>query len=1168
MADRVMGLVDAERIGAKLGRLFDTDEQIRAALPSPEVSEALSRPGMRLSQMVATVMDGYADRPALAERAYKLATDSEGHTTRQFLDHFDMLTFAEVWRRVGAVASAWRYGGAAVAAGDFICTIGSACIDYTVLDLACLRVGAVSVPLPATGTVAMLAAMIDEIQPKILCSGIDTLDVAVEATLAARWAPTQLLVFDYLPDIDAQRSVFAHATARLGADGPAVEILASSLEAGMALPAVAPYVAEDDDNPLVSLLYTSGSTGTPKAAMYTERMSSIVWRDPSPAPAIVLNYMPMSHFYGRAFLYTTMAAGGTNYFVAKHDMSTLFEDFALVRPTALNLVPRVCEMIAHRYHGEPERHHADGVDIDRAEQSVKEQVRQQLLGGRYLYASCASAPLSAEMTTFMEDLLDVPLIISYGATEVIGVMIDGVVSRPPVIDYKLLDVPELGYFNTDKPYPRGELLVKTEHVMPGYYKRPEITAQMFDADGYYRTGDIMAEIAPDRLAYVDRRNNVLKLSQGEFVTVSQLEAAYIDHPLIRQIYIYGNSEQSFLLAVVVPDRAALTGSDAEVRAKVAEALAQTARQAGLQPYEIPRDFLVETEPFTEDNKLLTTSSKLARPALKERYGPVLEQMYADMAAGQINELRDLRARRDERSVVETVSRAVQTTLGLPSGELDPRTQFLDLGGDSLSALTLSTLLEEIFDVEVPVAVVIGPTTDVESLAAYITDKRAGTHSDVPRVASVHGPNTNRVHAADLALDKFIDANVLAAATTLAPPTRDVATVLVTGANGFLGRFQCLEWLQRLAETGGTVVCIARGTTNIEARQRIFDTFHGDDELSSMFAELAIDHLEVLAGDLSQPRLGLSQRDWDRLSDVVDTIVHPAALVNHILPYGQLFGPNVFGTAEVLRLAMTRRLKPLTYISTLAAAIASDGSLLDEDVDIRTASPSLDLNDSYANGYAVSKWAGEVLCREAHAWCGLPVAVFRCNMILTHSRYARQLNVPDIFTRLLLSMLVTGIAPKSFYLEGAARPHYDGLPVDFIAAATTRFGAHTTSGFNTYNVVNPHDDGISLDTFVEWLQQDGYAIQRIADYDDWVTRLDTAMRALPENLRQHTLTNLVSAFRAPGMPVRGSAFSADRFRSAAQGAASGNDGHAIPHISRGLIGKYTTDLRQLGLLPSP
>ena len=166
--------------------------------------------------------------------------------------------------------------------------------------------------------------------------------------------------------------------------------------------------------------------------------------------------------------------------------------------------------------------------------------------------SVATAPLAAEMKTFIDAVLDVHITDGYGTTEVGGLTRDGVVMRPPVIDYKLVDVPELGYFLTDKPYPRGELLVKTSTMMPGYYKRPEVTAEVFDADGYYRTGDVMAEIEPDRLAYVDRSKNVLKLSQGEFVAVANLEAVFAGAPLVRQIFVYGNSERPNLLAVIVP----------------------------------------------------------------------------------------------------------------------------------------------------------------------------------------------------------------------------------------------------------------------------------------------------------------------------------------------------------------------------------------------------------------------------------------------------------------------------------------------------------------------------------------------------------------------------------------------------------------------------------------
>src|ERR1700742_1691171 len=97
-----------------------------------------------------------------------------------------------------------------------------------------------------------------------------------------------------------------------------------------------------------------------------------------------------------------------------------------------------------------------------------------------------------------------------------------------------------------------------------------------------------------------------------------------------------------------------------------------------------------------------------------------------------------------------------------------------------------------------------------------------------------------------------------------------------------------------------------------------------------------------------------------------------------------------------------------------------------------------IDGSYANGYGNSKWAGEALLREANDLCGLPVAVFRCAMILTDTTYAGQLNVPDMFTRQMLSLVATGIAPGSFYELDAdgnrQRAHYDGLPVEFIAEA--------------------------------------------------------------------------------------------------------------------------------------
>ena len=121
-----------------------------------------------------------------------------------------------------------------------------------------------------------------------------------------------------------------------------------------------------------------------------------------------------------------------------------------------------------------------------------------------------------------------------------------------------------------------------------------------------------------------------------------------------------------------------------------------------------------------------------------------------------------------------------------------------------------------------------------------------------------------------------------------------------------------------------------------------------------------------------------------------------------------------GTAELIRLALTTKLKPFSYISTIGVGAQVQPSAFTEDADIRVISPTRRIDDCYANGYSNSKWAGEVLLAEAHELSGLPVAVFRCDMILTDTRYQGQLNVPDMFTRLMLSLVATGIAPGSFY----------------------------------------------------------------------------------------------------------------------------------------------------------
>jgi len=1023
-------------------------------------------------------------------------------------------------------------------------------------------------PLQTSAPAEQQAEIIGETEPRIAAVGIDYLDTAVDAILQS-FSPPRLVVFDYDPRVDDRRDALSAARQRLEDAHSTVvlDILTELREQGQSLPAAPLYVPDVDDDPLAWLFYTSGSTGTPKGAMLTHRMCKNTWLNPFPMPAITLSFMPMSHLIGNGYLLLTLANGGTSYFSAKSDLSTLFEDLSLVRPTSTSMVPRVCEMLYHHYLREVDRRIVGGADPDEVGAAVKTEMRENMLGGRLLAVGCGSASLAPEIYDFMISMLDMHMPIGYSSTEIAGgtVLMDGHVMRPPVTDYKLADVPELGYFSTDKPYPRGELLVKSKSFMAGYYKRPDLTAERFDADGFYKTGDVMAEIAPDQLVYLDRYNNVIKLSQGEFVAISRLEALYSRSPLIRQIYIYGSSERSFLIAVVVPTDDVIkqgpTQRD-ELKLAISRSLQQIANENRLNGYEIPRDFIIETVPFTLENGLLSGVGKFLRPKLKDRYGDRLEQLYARIASDQIDELRALRTTGADQPVLETVMRAVRATLGVAPADVAPDARFIDLGGDSLSALTFSNLLADIFAVEVPVGVIINPAGDLRGLAAFIdVQQTSGTRQ--ASFASVHGAEATTVQASDLTLDKFIDGEVLAEAPTLPRASGTIKMVLLTGATGYLGRFLAMSWLQRLAVSGGTLICITRGADAAQARERIETALGSDPELLEQFVTLAAEHLEVLAGDIALPNLGLDEATWTWLTESVDLIVNPGAHVNHVLPYDQLFTANVAATAELIRLAISSKLKTFDHISTLGINAVAD-HLIDEASDIRGSIPSVTLGDGYANGYGVSKWAGEVLLREAADRCGLPVAVFRPGMILAHSRYAGQINVPDMFTRLLFSIVITGLAPATFYAHDAStgrpRARYDGLSVDFLAEAITDIGTLTTDGFHTYNLAGTHEDAISLDTFVDWLIDAGNPIERIDTYDEWLSRFETAMRALPQEQRQESMLTVLDPYRNPQRPVAKPMIPADVFEAALEAA-----GLEIPHISADLINKYVADLQYLHLL---
>src|SRR5262249_14669854 len=160
-------------------------------------------------------------------------------------------------------------------------------------------------------------------------------------------------------------------------------------------------------------------------------------------------------------------------------------------------------------------------------------------GDRLGYLSTGTAPTASEVVAFLERCFDVPVFDGYGSTEAGAITLDGRVAWDNVTDWVLSDVPELGYERSDRPYPRGELRVKTRRMVPGYYQSPEATRALFDEDGFLCTGDIVEVRGPDEIAWIDRRKEVLKLAQGEFVNAARLEELYVaGSPFLGQMFLH------------------------------------------------------------------------------------------------------------------------------------------------------------------------------------------------------------------------------------------------------------------------------------------------------------------------------------------------------------------------------------------------------------------------------------------------------------------------------------------------------------------------------------------------------------------------------------------------------------------------------------------------------
>jgi long-chain acyl-CoA synthetase len=185
-------------------------------------------------------------------------------------------------------------------------------------------------------------------------------------------------------------------------------------------------------------------------------------------------------------------------------------------------------------------------------------------------------------------------------------------------------------------------------VFQGYYKDPEKTAQVLDSEGWYHSGDIGTLDEERSLVVIDRKKNIFKLAQGEYIAPEKIENIYIKDPIISQIFIYGESLEHSLVSIIVPNPEELIDlakivlpdkqnvsvsklcTNKKMTDSILERLYTHGREAGLNGFELPKAIYLESTPFTIENDLLTPTLKMKRHQVQQFYSTQLEEMYTTM----------------------------------------------------------------------------------------------------------------------------------------------------------------------------------------------------------------------------------------------------------------------------------------------------------------------------------------------------------------------------------------------------------------------------------------------------------------------------------------------------------------------------------------------------------
>ncbi|KAI0997501.1 Long-chain-fatty-acid--CoA ligase 1 [Podosphaera aphanis] len=443
---------------------------------------------------------------------------------------------------------------------------------------------------------------------------------------------------------------------------------------------VAPVRPSPED--LCCIMYTSGSTGTPKGVPIKHKavvaaiagVSVVVQPFIKPGDGL-LTYLPLAHILEFVFENTVLYWGGIMGYGSPKTLSdssvrNCKGDIREFRPHILVGVPAIWESVKKGIIAKVNnsnfivknlfwgalwaknyllQHDLPGVAV--LDAAVFKNVREAT-GGRLTICLNGGGPVAKETQRFISMAIT-PMINGYGLTETtaIGALMDpdqwtdeALGNIPGSIEIKLVDYPEAGYHASNKPNPQGEIWIRGPPVMEGYYQNEEETKKTLTSDGWFMSGDIGEWDKNGHLRIIDRKKNLVKTLNGEYIALEKLESVYRAATVVANICVYADPNRSKPIAIIVPAEPALKKlaqkigvkgntleelvHDKKIQDTVLKELQEAGRFGGLKGIELIEGAILADEEWTPQNGFTTSAQKINRRIILEKYRKQVDAAYA------------------------------------------------------------------------------------------------------------------------------------------------------------------------------------------------------------------------------------------------------------------------------------------------------------------------------------------------------------------------------------------------------------------------------------------------------------------------------------------------------------------------------------------------------------